>query len=182
MAIASERREHRTAVEPAPRPASRRPPVEEGTGLRLGRTPGGQLCATTGGRTVPVRVVRCFPWSEPARYVSLRDADEEEVALVPDPAELDEDSRIALEGALVEAGFVLQIEAIDDIEEEIEIRCWRVRTRQGERSFQTPRDEWPREVPGGGLLIRDVAGDLFHIADPDGLDRESQRHLWAFVD
>jgi hypothetical protein len=33
--------------------------------------------------------------------------------------------------------------------------------------FQTPRDEWPREVPGGGLLIRDVAGELYFIARRD---------------
>lgn len=178
MVIASERREHRAAVEPAPR----RPSADETPGPRLERTAGGQLIATHGGRQVPVRVCRCFPWSEPSRFVSLRDAEEEEVALVPDLATLDPDSRAVLELALVEAGFVLQVDGIDDIEEEIEIRCWRVRTRQGERCFQTPRDEWPREVPGGGLLIRDVAGDLFHIADPDGLDRESQRHLWAFVD
>jgi hypothetical protein len=178
MVIAGERREHRSAVEPAPR----RPSADEAPGLRIERTTSGQLVATRGGRGVHVHVCRCFPWSEPSRFVSLRDSDEEEIALVPDLDQLDPDSRGALEVALVEAGFVLQIEAIDDIEEEIEIRCWRVRTRQGERAFQTPRDEWPREVPGGGLLIRDVAGDLFHIADPNGLDRESQRHLWAFVD
>ncbi len=178
MVIASERREHRAVVEPAPR----RPSSDETHELRLERTLGGRLIAMSEGRRVPVRVCRCFPWSEPTRFVSLRDAAEDEVALVSDPSELDADSRAALEIALVEAGFVLEIERIEDIEEEIEIRCWRVHTRQGPRAFQTPRDEWPREVPGGGLLIRDVAGDLFHIAEPDGLDRESQRHLWAFVD
>jgi len=167
MVIASERREHRAVVEPAPR----RPSAEEARALGLERTAAGQLIATSEGRRVPVRVYRCFPWSEPTRFVSLRDAEENEVALVSDPSQLDAGSRAALE-----------IERIEDIEEEIEIRCWRVHTRQGPRAFQTPRDEWPREVPGGGLLIRDVAGDLFHIAAPDGLDRESQRHLWAFVD
>lgn len=178
MVIASERREHRAVVEPAPR----RRLADEAREFGLERTAAGQLIATSEGRRVPVRVCRCFPWSEPARFVSLRDAEENEVALVSDPSQLDVDSRAALEIALVEAGFVLEIERIEDIEEEIEIRCWRVHTRQGPRAFQTPRDEWPREVPGGGLLIRDVAGDLFHIAAPDRLDRESQRHLWAFVD
>ncbi len=177
MVIAGERREHLSAVERAPR----RPSADD-SGLKIERSVSGQLIATTGGLSTKVRVCRCFPWSEPTRFVSLRDRDEGEIALVADPSELDVDSRAVLEDALVEAGFVLQIEAIEDIEEEIEIRCWRVRTRQGERSFQTPRDEWPREVPGGGLLVRDVSGDLFHIANPEGLDRESQRHLWAFVD
>ncbi|MBW2415545.1 MAG: DUF1854 domain-containing protein [Deltaproteobacteria bacterium] len=178
MVISSERREHRTVVEPAPR----RPSSEDTSGLRLERRAGGQLVAARGGQTQTVKVCRCFPWSEPGRFVSLRDSEEEEFALVTDPSDLDEDSRQALEAALVEAGFVLEIEVIHNVEEEIEIRCWQVRTAQGERAFQTPRDEWPREVPGGGLLIRDVAGDLFCIRDPDALDRDSQRHLWAFID
>ena len=36
-----------------------------------------------------------------------------------------------------------------------------------DRTFQTRLDHWPCELPGGGLLIRDVAGDLYYIADAD---------------
>ena len=97
-------------------------------------------------------------------------------------AELDPASRKALEEELVLAGFVLRVDRILAIEEEIEIRSWRVVTQQGPRSFQTPRDEWPREAPGGGLLVRDVAGDLYRIEKPRDLDAKSQRCLWAFVD
>jgi hypothetical protein len=150
--------------------------------LRLERRRDGQLWAITEDRECPVRASRCFPWSEPNRFISLRDFDDEEAALVSEVSDLDEDSRATLEQALAEAGFVLAIERIESIDEEIEIRCWRVRTRSGRRSLQTPRDEWPREMPGGGLLIRDVAGDLFFIADPRTLDRRSQKLLWAYVD
>ncbi len=38
------------------------------------------------------------------------------------------------------------------------------------------------EVPGGGIVIRDVAGDLYHVADPEKLDAKSRTWLWAFVD
>ena len=114
--------------------------------------------------------------------ISLRDREEEEFAYVADPADLDPDSRDALERSLAEAGFVFEIEAIESVEEEVEIRTWRVETRAGPRSFQTRRDEWPREVPGGGLLIRDVAGDLFLVPDPDDLDAASRRRIWAFID
>ena len=75
-----------------------------------------------------------------------------------------------------------EIEAIDAVEDEIEIRTFHVRTRQGKRRFQTLRDEWPRELPGGALLLRDVAGDLYVVRDPENLDRASQRRFWAFVD
>ncbi len=131
-------------------------------------------------RTVSVR--RCFPWSEPARFVSLRDKDDKEVALIRQPESLDAASREVLERALSEAGFVLRIVQIYEVEEEVEIRTWKVETMQGSRTFQTRLDDWPRELPGGGLLIRDVAGDLYHIADRDALDDRSKRLLWAFAD
>ena len=150
--------------------------------LSLERRVDEQLWASVRGQERPVWVARCFPWSEPGRFISLRDSDDEEFALVRDPGELDATSREALEVGLAEAGFVLEIVGIDACEEEVEIRTWVVRTRQGKRSFQTRRDDWPRDVPGGGLLIRDVAGDLFYVRDTKALDRKSRELLWAFVD
>lgn len=163
--------------------AERKPEPElEALELRLERGVDGQLWASTGVRAQPVVVRRCFPWTAPARFVSLRDADEEEVALVRDLGELDPESRRALEAALVEAGFVLEILGVDDVDDEIEIRTFRVRTRQGPRRFQTLRDEWPRPLPGGGILLRDVAGDLYLVPDPMSLDPASRAKLWALVD
>lgn len=114
--------------------------------------------------------------------MSLRDDDDNECALVSDPAELDEQSRAVLYEALAQAGFVLEIERVAAVREEVEIRVWHVVTRQGPRQFQTPTDSWPHELPGGSLLIRDVAGDLYVIRDPSTLDEMSQKHLWAFAD
>ena len=142
----------------------------------------GRLVAIKDEATIPVKLRQCFPWSEPTRHISLRDADDKEVALVDDPASLDADSRQAFELALAEAGFVLEVTRVTDIEEEIEIRQWSVETRQGKRLFQTHLDDWPRLLPGGGLLIRDVAGDLYRLADPKRLDKKSRALLWAFVD
>jgi hypothetical protein len=144
--------------------------------------PDGRLWAMRAGEARPVVVRRCFPWSEPGRYLSLRDDDDREFALVRDPAELDDGSREALGAALVAVGFVFAVTRVLALDEEVELRHWRVETRQGPRSFQTRLDDWPRGVPGGGLLIRDVAGDLYHIADPAALDRKSRELLWAFVD
>ena len=114
--------------------------------------------------------------------LSLRDGDDEEVALIRDLAELGPDSRHALAESLIEASFVLQVEGVEEVEEEIEIRSFRVRTRQGVRSFQTLRDEWPRRMPGGGVLMRDVAGDLYFIPSPASLDEKSRKLLWAYLD
>jgi hypothetical protein len=142
----------------------------------------GRLWARVGDHHAPVLPTRCFPWSEPDRWVSLRDGDGKEVALVEDPRELDEASRDALETALRETAFVFEVTRILEIEEEVEIRTWTVETRQGVRKFQTARDAWPRELPTGDYLVRDVAGDLYRIGDPEQLDAQSRRYLWAFVE
>jgi hypothetical protein len=152
------------------------------SGLTLARNADGRLTAVRGGRSHAVWVRPAFPWTEPARFLSLRDDDEEELALIEDVASLDPVSRGALEEALVVAGFVLDVTRVIAIEEEVEVRHWTVETRQGPRSFQTRLDEWPRALPRGGLLIRDVAGDLYRLRDPATLDRESRALLWVFVD
>src|ERR1051325_7241440 len=61
--------------------------------LRLTRRADGRLWATRGDTERAVWVRRCFPWSEPARFVSLRYDDQQEFALVRDPADLDAASR-----------------------------------------------------------------------------------------
>ncbi len=150
--------------------------------LELERRPNGQLIAKTGSQETAVQVKRCFPWSDATRFLSLRDADDAEVALIGRTDDLDPSSRAALEVALLEAGFVMEIVRLESVEEEVEIRQWQVETRQGSRLFQTRLDDWPRELPGGGVLIRDLAGDLYVVPDPSALDKHSRSLLWAFVD
>ncbi len=87
-----------------------------------------------------------------------------------------------LDAAMCEAGFIFDVSAVLEIEEEVELRNWLVRTHQGARRFQTRLDDWPRKLPDGGLLIRDVTGDFYRVSDPAQLDRTSRALLWAFVD
>jgi hypothetical protein len=150
--------------------------------VALERRVDGQLWARVAGAEHQVRVHRCFPWSEPGQFLSLRNSKNQEVALITDLTQLGPKSREALESALLEAGFVLRVNRIHRVTEEVEIRSWQVETEQGPRSFQTRLDDWPWKVPGGGIVIRDVSGDLYHVADPRALDEGSRRWLWAFVD
>ena len=150
--------------------------------LMLRNAGDGRLLAIVDGEPVAVRLTQCFPWSEPGRHLSLRDEDDVEVALVEDPATLAPESRAALEVALAEAGFVFDVTRVLAIDEEVEIRQWTVETKHGRRFFQTHLDDWPRALPMGGLLIRDVAGDLYRLAAPATMDRRSRELLWAFVD
>jgi hypothetical protein len=145
-------------------------------------SPDGRLVVLVNDEPVSVRLRQCFPWSEPRLHLSLRNDEDREIAIIDDPEELDVESRQALEQALAQAGFVLEVTRVLDIDEEVEIRQWTVETRQGLRSFQTHLDDWPRTLPNGGLLLRDVAGDLYRLAAPSTMDAKSRELLWAFVD
>ncbi len=155
---------------------------EQAGRLALSRGADGQLLLVRDGAEHEVRVRACFPWSHAGEYFSFRDAKDNEVALVRDLSDLSDASRAAAETALAEDGFVLEVTALLALDRDFELRVWRVETARGERTFQTRLDDWPRELPGGGLLIRDVAGDLFHVPDPGALDERSRKLLWAFMD
>jgi hypothetical protein len=131
---------------------------------------------------VTCQVSRCFPWSEPDRYFSLKDVEGKELLLVRELSELDLSSCEALRGALREAGFLFEIERIDSIKEELQLRVWKVRTRQGVRQFQTELESWPRKLPGGAILIKDISGDLFCIRNIGALNEKSQDLIWPFID
>lgn len=147
--------------------------------VRLGA--GEQLLLDVDETTIPVRPVRCFPWSAPQDQVSLRDGDDREVAFVERLQDLSTESARALTRALRVVGFAFEILRVDRVEEDFELRVWTVHTRQGARRFQTPLDEWPWASPDGGYFVRDLSGDLFRIPRPETLDPASQRRLWAYV-
>jgi hypothetical protein len=162
-------------------PGVREGDIESGLALRSGAD--GRLIVVRRGATIPVRLRQCFPWSEPHRHLSLRDDEDREVGLIDDASTLDPESRHALERALAEAGFVLDVTRVVSVAEEVEIRQWTVETAHGgRRSFQTHLDDWPRVLPHGGLLLRDVGGDLYRFPEPRRMDRKSRELLWAFAD
>src|SRR5438067_10786482 len=82
--------------------------AEARSALTLSLRPDGSLEARVGEQEATVWIRQSFPWSDPGRLLSLRDADDEEFAFVADVAELEAASRRALERALVFAGFVLE--------------------------------------------------------------------------
>ncbi len=149
---------------------------------KLERRVDGKLWLVRETVSVAVELVRCFPWTSPKRYLSLRDAEGQEQGFLENVDELDAASRRAVEATLSRSSFVLEIVKIVSVQEDFELRSWRVETRHGPRTFQTPLDGWPRELDAGGLVIEDVYGDLYRIGEPERLDPKSKRLLWAFMD
>src|SRR5258705_10344904 len=118
----------------------------------------GRLWAVRGEAERAVRVRRCFPWSAPARLLSLRDDDDTEFALVRDPGELDAASRLVLEEALVAAGFVFEVTRVTAIDEEGEIRHWQGGTPPGPRAVSTRARRGARPPPPGGFFVPGAGG------------------------
>jgi Domain of unknown function (DUF1854) len=147
---------------------------------QLNSNEAGQLLLRSQTGSIPVRPVACFPWSEPNNYISLRNEAGMEVGFIDSTTELDDSSRTALETTLRQTRFVFEVTAIEKVEDEFELRTWSVTTHQGPRSFQTKLDDWPRTLENGGIIIRDLSGDLYHIEDPTVLDSASQKLIWAF--
>jgi hypothetical protein len=148
--------------------------------LRLGTDQ--RLEVSTDKGFVSVSVSRCFPWTSPDRYYSLRDGEGVEVAFVPDPSQLDAASREALDAVLALPGFAFQITAFREIKTDFELRVWKVDTRQGAREFQTELDTWPDPLPGGGWVLRDVTRDLYRIPPLDQLDPASRKLFASYVE
>ena len=150
--------------------------------ISLYRDAWGQLMLEQEGKHSHVFLKPCFPWSEPERYLSLRDKEGVELTVVDDLNDLDEESREAAQAELKQARFCFEVTAIDSVERDFELRVWKVRTDGGPRRFLTHLDTWPFKLPDGVLILRDLAGDLYRISDPDKLDRKSGKLLWAFRD
>jgi len=163
-----------TALMDEPEEATRR--------RRLERDADGRLWFIENEARTSVRVTICFPWSQPDRLYSIRNGENEEVWFVEDPDKLDESSAAALRAAVEEVHFSFSVVRITDVHPEQELRVWKVETEQGARQFQTKLDDWPRPIPGGGWVLRDLAGDLYVIADPKVLDAKSAQLLAAFID
>ena len=135
-----------------------------------------------GQEPVRVRVQKCFPWSYGDQYFSLRDSSENEMLLIKNFSDLDYKSVQALKMAIEISGFCFVVDNLIAVEEDFELRIWKVICQQGERVFQTKLMDWPRELPGGGLLIQDVAGDVYFIPAVEKLPEPGKSLLWAFLD
>ena len=150
--------------------------------LRVTRAEDGRYRAAWAGYECVVRVGTCFPWTAPGTFVSLRGEDDKEVALIPSLDDVDGETRAVLRHALREAAFAFEIVRITQVRKEFEIRHWVVTCAEGPRSFQTKVDDHPQLLPPSGLLITDVAGDVYVVHDWKGLDKQSRKQIAMFVD
>lgn len=137
---------------------------------------------TSEGKWVPVNLSPCFPWSGEDRFISLRDDEGNEHALIESIEDLSPDNQKRIRDSLYTGQFTFEISKIHAIDRNFELRTWHVDTIHGSRHFQTMLDDFPQILENGTILITDLAGDIYEIKDRSTLDKASQKRLWAFID
>ena len=151
--------------------------------MRIERNEKGELLVYLPGRAEPIvdaKVARCFPWSVPDAYISIRDADDKELALLKGLDGLGDDSRTLLEEELRDKVFNPKIRRIIEYRHEFGITTIRARTDRGDVSFQIRSRDDVRVLSPTRALFRDVDGNTYELADLDALDPASRKHLLKY--
>ena len=153
--------------------------AQPGAPLRLERNAKGELVAHVPGRepVVNVAVARCFPWSLADEYISIRNADGKEIALLETLAGLDDQTRALIEQELAQKVFVPRIRRVIEFKAEFDVVAITADTDRGQTIFQIHSRDDVRILGPGRALFRDVDGNLYEVENVLALDRASRAHL-----
>lgn len=121
------------------------------------------------------RLYRCFPLTNPGRFISVCDSEGAEYGIIEDASALDESSRCALEGYFDRRYFTPTIRRILSLQQEASMWNWRVETNRGLSEFylRGVRDSI-HEVSPRRWQILSVDGQRYEIRDFDELDSKSK--------
>jgi len=118
-----------------------------------------------------VSVYRCFPLTDPDKYISVRDAMNREIGLVRDLSELDAESRKIVKEELERRYLVPIVKRILSVRERMGMLLWEVETDRGSRRFLTRASQEGVEQPEPHrCVLVDLDGNRYYIPDITALD------------
>lgn len=129
-----------------------------------------------------VSLWRAFPISDPSHYIAFLDGMGKDIGLLPDPAQLDPESRQVLEEELEIRYFIPVVERVLRVKEEYGAVYWELETDRGRREIvvRNVRDNL-QELSSSRVIITDVDGNRYDFRDIHKLDSKSLgiilRHL-----
>jgi ATP-binding cassette subfamily B protein len=138
------------------------------------------LSAQTAQGTVVVVARRCFPLTDPRRFISLVDLRGHELCCIEAPDALSAESRAALTRALEASELLPRVERIEAVREEATQSTWQVVTDRGARAFVVEQEDHIRRLADGRHLITDQHGMRYLVPRPEELDPKSRRLLSSF--
>jgi hypothetical protein len=126
---------------------------------------------------VDARIARCFPWSVPDAYVSVRNKEGKEIVLLRTLEDLDEASRTILQQELHDKVFSPKILRIIEHNSEFGITSITAETDRGPVTFQIRTRDDVRILSDRRLLFRDADGNTYEVSDVTALDGPSRKFL-----
>jgi hypothetical protein len=125
-----------------------------------------------------VQTGRAFPFSQPDRYIGLRDDKDKDIGMMPNLKGLDAESRRIVDEELERRYFIPRIEKVNSVKEEFGTTTWEVETNRGPRRFlvQRLRDS-VQSIGPTRMLIIDKDGTRYEFPDTDKLDVASRTVL-----
>ncbi len=121
------------------------------------------------------KLYRCFPLSEREDFVSICSSDGNEVAIIRGLKNMEQNSRLLLEGELDKRYFTPVIEKIYDLRQDASMWIWDVATQRGRVNFyiRGVRDS-VHEVAPRRWQILSMDGQRYEIRDFELLDTRSK--------
>ncbi len=152
-------------------------------GAVFSQTEGGFLSLTVDGTDYGrVKVIRAFPFTDPQRYLSVRQADNEEreIGMIEDLAFFDPDTVGWITSQLAMRYFVPKILKVREIKEEYGYSYWWVETDKGTCRF-TCDQNGVTKLSDTRLLISDIDGNRFELADTSVLSAKELRMVDLYM-
>lgn len=135
------------------------------------------LIDSVGVRHEKVRPVRLFPLTDPSAWISIVNAQGQELSCVKQIDTLPDALREMLLKALANRDFVPVIRSIKSVTRAPTGHAWTVMTDRGETVFHTESDESIQQLGGSRLVVIDARNTRYLIPDVNALDAKSRQRL-----
>ena len=152
---------------------------------RFERTEGGFLNLFKDGKEYQqVKVIRLFPFTEPDKYISIRESDTKakEIGLIEDLSKMSEETREMINEQLAINYFIPVIKKINSIKDENGHAYFKVLTDKGECEFVINISTNPvTKLTENRIIITDLDENRFEIKDLRELSSKELRKMNLFL-
>lgn len=129
-----------------------------------------------------IKVLRLFPFTDPDKYLSIRDMQDAEIGVIENLTDCDAKTKALLTEQLAMYYFTPVITKILGIKDEYGYAYFHVNTDKGECKFAINMgSNAVSKLSDTRLLITDLDGNRFEIADVSALTVKEQRKLDLFL-
>lgn len=148
-------------------------------------TPGGFVSVEIDGHVTPrIQVHRCFPFSAPDEWISIRKNNENdgELGLIESLSAFDAETRKLLDEQLELRYFMPVITKIHRVKEEYGYSYWDVETDRGDLDFvMQTRSSSIMRLSAVRIIIIDIDGNRYEIPDLTALPTTERRRIEMYV-